>query len=82
MHRGHFAVSAPLLASVAIVPAGDGWAVILNRPARAEVLRTFPDRAQAMAQAAQLAAMLDLPMLTVGSEPEEASGTPVPQLVR
>lgn len=74
-------MTAPL-GSVAIVPSGDEWNVILNRPARAEVLRTFPDRAQAMVQAAQLAAMLDVALITVGGEPEESSGVPIPQLVR
>ena len=75
-------MSGPMLPSVTIAPDGEGWSVILNRPARAQVLRTFPDRAQAMAQAAQLAAMLDLALIAVGSEPEESSGAPIPQMVR
>lgn len=75
-------MSAQPLGSVAIVPDGDQWAVVLNRPARAEVLRTFPDRAQAMVQAAQLAAMLDLALLAVGGDPEEAGGAPIAQTVR
>ena len=70
------------LGSVAIQPDGDRWNVVLNRPARAELLRSFPDRAQAMTQAAQLAAMLDLALVAVGSEPEEFSGAAIPQMVR
>lgn len=75
-------MTAPPLGSVAIVPAGDQWAVILNRPARAEVLRTFPDRAQAVHSAGHLAEMLDLPLLAVGAEPDDASGAPSPLPVR
>ena len=70
------------LGSVAIIPADDRWAVVLNRPARVETLRSFPDRAQAMVQASQLAALLDVALIAVGSEPEEFSGTPIAQTVR
>ena len=71
-----------VLGSVAIIPDGDRWSVVLNRPGRAETLLQCGDRAQAVAKAGDLAALLDLPMPAVGSEPEEASGTPIPQTVR
>ena len=71
-------MSAQPLGSVAVVPAGNAWAVILNRPARAEVLRTFENRDQAVHSAGHLAEMLDLPMLAVGAEPDDASGAPSP----
>ena len=71
-------MSAQPLGAVAIVPAGDGWAVVLNRPARAETLRTFTDRDQAVHSAGHLAEMLDLPLLAVGVEPDDASGAPSP----
>ena len=70
------------LGSVAIIPDGDRWSVVLNRPGRAETLLQCNDRAQAVAKAGDLAALLDLPLLAVGSEPEEATGAPIPQTLR
>ena len=81
----HLAVavdSPPPLGSVAIMPDGGQWLIVLNRPARAETLLVCMDRAQAVAQAGELAALLDLPLLAVGAEPEEASGAPIPLKVR
>ena len=68
--------------SVTIVPDAGQWLIILNRPAKAETLLACSDRAHAVTKAGDLAALLGLPMVAVGCEPEESSGAPIPQMVR
>ena len=61
----------PTLGSVTVARDGSAWAVICNRPGRAEQRRGFTDRSQAVLHGGQMAAMMDLPFVTVGADPEE-----------
>ena len=75
-------MSGPALSAVSVVPAGDRWAVEYLCPGRAEVRRTYTDRADAVLHAAQAAAMMGLPLVTVGDEPDDSGGTPLPLALR
>ena len=59
------------LGSVSVSRQGSGYAVTCSRPGRADTRRGFTDRAQAVLHAGQMAAMMDLPLVQVGAEPEE-----------